>query len=53
MWYAIFREQSGKVGGFIVEEDVGSPPVEFISEAEGHDKLKGHVLYPVIEFIKL
>jgi hypothetical protein len=53
MFYAIYRNQtSGKVDGFIVDEPDGHP-VEFISEAEGHDKLKGHVLYPVIEFIEL
>ena len=56
MWYAIWRNQSGKVAGFIVdgdEENNDTMPTEFISEAEGHDKLKGHILYSFIEFIEL
>ena len=52
MFYAIWRNQSGKVAGFIVDEP-DEMPTEFISEAEGHDKLMSHILYPFIEFIEL
>jgi len=58
MWYAIYRNQNDDVVGFILddadaENHVPSLPVKFISEGEGHDKLKGHVLYPLIDFIEL
>jgi len=57
MWYSIWRNQSGKVAGFIVdgrdEENNDPLPMEFICEAEAHDNLKGHILYPFIEVIEL
>jgi len=57
MWYAIWRNQESKVMGFIVdghdEENNDPLPMEFICEAEAHDKLKGHILYPYIELVEL
>jgi hypothetical protein len=57
MWHAIWRNQSGKVAGFIVdgtdEENNDPLPKEYLCEAEAHDDLKGHILYPFIELIEL
>ena len=52
MWYAVWRDQQGKVCGFITTEEENMPK-EWDSEEAARQGMKGHLLEPYTVFIEL
>ena len=53
MWYAVWKNQKGRVMGFITEDE-DELPQAWETEEEAHEDMKGHMLYPhYTEFIEL
>jgi len=51
MWYIIWRNQKGKVMGFIIDDN--GNPFEFKTEKDAENHMRGHILEPYSEIIKL
>ena len=52
-WYVIWRNQEGKVAGFIQEDDDDEMPSEWPTESAARETMKGHILEKQCEFIEL